>query len=258
MLIGGRVSSFVILIFLFATALIFIYRSKKWAPTLRRIPGLDALEEAIGRATEMGRPVHFTPGVSFTLNSAYGPQIVAGMSVLQYIARYCARNNTRLLVSLGMSDVIPLATENVREAYIEAGALDEYRPEDITFYSNEEFPYCVGVMGVLEREKPAANIMIGPFYGDQIAFSEVGYKIGAIQIGGTARIVQIPFFAVACDYTLIGEEIFAISAYLSKDPVQLNSIVSQDIFKVVAIVILLIGVIMFMGGSNMVIQLLTL
>ena len=31
--------------------------------SIRKIPGLDAIEEAIGRATEMGRPVHYCPGI---------------------------------------------------------------------------------------------------------------------------------------------------------------------------------------------------
>ena len=31
---------------------------------IRRIPGLTAVEEAVGRATEMGRPVFFSPGMS--------------------------------------------------------------------------------------------------------------------------------------------------------------------------------------------------
>jgi len=30
---------------------------------IRRIPGLTAIEEAVGRATEMGRPVFFSPGL---------------------------------------------------------------------------------------------------------------------------------------------------------------------------------------------------
>jgi hypothetical protein len=99
--------------------------------------------------------------------------------------------------------------------------------------------------------------MVGPFYGDQIAFAEVGYRVGAVQIGGTARIVQIPFFAVVCDYVLIGEEIFAVGAYLSKDRIQLSSIASQDIFKLVASCIILIGVALVAAGSDLMISLLS-
>jgi hypothetical protein len=35
----------------------------------------------------------------------------------------------------------------------------------------------------------------------------------------------------ACDYTLIGEEIFAASSYLGREPVMLGSLKGQDLAK---------------------------
>jgi hypothetical protein len=65
--------------------------------------------------------------------------------------------------------------------------------------------------------------------------------VGAIQVAGTAMPAQLPFFVAACDYTLIGEEFFAASAYLSHDPDQLGSLKGQDVGKVVAAAFLVIG-----------------
>jgi hypothetical protein len=53
---------------------------------------------------------------------------------------------------------------------------------------------------------------------------------------------QLPFFVAACDYTLIGEELFAASAYLSKNPSLLGSLRGQDIGKALAMVFILVGV----------------
>jgi hypothetical protein len=61
--------------------------------------------------------------------------------------------------------------------------------------------------------------------------AETGNSIGAIQIAGTGSASQIPFFVTACDYTLIGEEFFAASAYLSNKPELIGSIKGQDIVK---------------------------
>ena len=52
---------------------------------------------------------------------------------------------------------------------------------------------------------------------------------------------QLPFFVAACDYTLIGEEFFAASAYLSNDPEQLGSLKGQDVGKVIAALLLVLG-----------------
>ena len=66
--------------------------------------------------------------------------------------------------------------------------------------------------------------------------AEAGNSIGAIQIAGTGSYTQIPFFVTACDYTLIGEEFFVASAYLSKKPELVGSIKGQDIIKLLVMI----------------------
>ncbi|MCK4232582.1 hypothetical protein KAX21_06505, partial [candidate division WOR-3 bacterium] len=49
---------------------------------------------------------------------------------------------------------------------------------------------------------------------------------------------QLPFFIAACDYTLIGEELFAASAYLDRDPQLLGSLKSEDMAKIITVAII--------------------
>lgn len=74
--------------------------------------------------------------------------------------------------------------------------------------------------------------------------AETGNSIGAIQIAGTASAAQIPFFVTACDYTLIGEEFFAASAYLSEDPKLIGGVKGMDILKVTIIGIIALAIIL--------------
>ena len=94
------------------------------------------------------------------------------------------------------------------------------------------------------REKPATCFYMGAFYAESLILAETGNSIGAIQIAGTAMPAQLPFFVAACDYTLIGEEFFAASAYLSGSAEELGSLKGQDVGKVIVAVLLLIGVAM--------------
>jgi hypothetical protein len=84
------------------------------------------------------------------------------------------------------------------------------------------------------RERPAACFYMGCFFAESLIFAETGNSIGAIQIAGTAESAQLPFFVAACDYTLIGEEFFAASAYLSGEPLQIGSLRGQDMCKAAA------------------------
>ena len=54
---------------------------------------------------------------------------------------------------------------------------------------------------------------------------------------------QVEFFICTCDYTLIGEELFGASAYLSREPVQVATLAAQDRFKLFLCAIILMGVV---------------
>ena len=84
--------------------------------------------------------------------------------------------------------------------------------------------------------------MLGAFFAESLILAETGNSVGAIQIAGTARPAQLPFFIAACDFTLIGEELFAASAYLSGEPKQLGSLKGQDVGKAIAMLFIVLGV----------------
>jgi hypothetical protein len=162
-----------------------------------------------------------------------------------------------MIYSVYQAQVMPIATELMREAYLKAGKIDEFMPdESVRYLSGEQFAYASAVQGIAEREKPAANIMIGPFYAESMLFAETFNRIGSIQLAGTARGYQIPFFAVICDYLLISEEIYAAGAYLSKDHVQSGSIMGQDYGKILALILMILGVLATTLGSSFIVDLL--
>jgi len=204
---------------------------------IRRIAGLEAVQEAVGRATEMGKPVLFVPGIA----DVDDIQTIAALTILGRVATMVAEYEAALIVPCIRSLVMSTAQEVVKEAYLEAGRPDAYRPENIRYLTDDQFGYVAGVDGIMMREKPAANFYLGTFYAESLILAETGHAIGAIQIAGTAMPSQLPFFITACDYTLIGEELFAASAYLSREPRLLGSILGQDWGKVVILFFILAG-----------------
>jgi hypothetical protein len=83
---------------------------------------------------------------------------------------------------------------------------------------------------------------MGSFFAESLLLAEVANSVGAIQIAGTAQTAQLPFFVAACDYTLLGEEFFAASAYLSGEPDQLGSLKGQDVGKLIVAAVVVFGV----------------
>ncbi len=236
-----RLILFIFAIVMAVSMLMIINFAKKGKrPYIRRISGLEAVDEAVGRATEMGRPVHFSPGISY-LGEETAAQTLAGLSVLGYVAKLTAKYDTPLITTIRVPEILPISEEIVKQSYMAEGKPDAYNPNNIRFLSDEQFAYAAGCLGIMTREKVATNIMMGAFWAESLIFAEGGFAAGSIQIAGTANNHQLPFFIAACDYTLIGEELFAAGAYLSQDPSQLASIAVSDIGKAIAILLIAVG-----------------
>jgi len=236
---SGRIGMLVILSILSFFIFYFIETSRRGRHLyIREIAGLASVEEAVGRATEMGKPVLYIPGIM----DMDDIQTIASMVILGRVALKTAEYGSPLLVPTCRSVVMSVAQEVVREAYMQAGRPDAFNREGIQYLTDDQFGYAAGVDGIMVREKPAAIFLLGTFYAESLILAETGRSIGAIQIAGTAMPSQIPFFVAACDYTLIGEELYAASAYLSKEPKLLGSLKGQDAAKLFFIVLIVTGV----------------
>lgn len=251
----GKVFTFISLVILMGIILLEIARTRGGVKVaIRKIAGVTAIEEAIGRATEMGRPAHYCPGAGDLYGSA-APQTLAGLQILSYVTRTAARYNSRLIVTTSMPDTYAAADEVVKQGYMEAGRSEAYTPDDVRFISTDQWAFAAGAIGIINRDRVATNLLIGQFAAESLLLAEAGNKAGAIQIAGTTNMYQIPYFVAACDYTIIGEELFAAGAEFSQNPVELGSLVGEDWAKIAAVVLLVLGVVTQTVGSQAIVKL---
>ena len=206
---------------------------------MRPISGINAMEEGVGRATEMGKSALFVPGIS-GLDQI---DTIAGLTILGHVAEMTAQYETNLHVPVAVPIVMETAKEACKEAYLKKGRTDLYKQDMVHYVTDDQFAYAAGVNGIMLRDKPAAVFYQGKFYAESLILAETGNSIGAIQIAGTGSSSQIPFFVTACDYTLIGEEFYAASAYLSGQPEMLGSIKGQDYVKLLCMIFIFVVVI---------------
>lgn len=207
---------------------------------LRPIAGIEAIDEAIGRATEMGKPILYVPGLSTISDVA----TIASLTILGRVARKVAEYQTTLMVPNCDPIVYTVATETVKQAYLEAGRPDAYNEDSVFFMTTSQFAFVAGVNGIMMRERPATNFYLGMFWAESLLLAETGSLSGAIQIAGTDAVTQLPFFITTCDYTLIGEELYAASAYLGREPRQLGAVKGQDACKAIVMALITLGTIL--------------
>ncbi len=241
----GKLELFLALVIFTGLMIIFIGRAKKGAELyIRPLAGIDAVDEAIGRATEMGRPILYVLGLGVASDIA----TIAAFTVLQRVAKKVAEYNTKIIVPCYDPIVMSVAQETVKAGFMDAGRPDMYREDDVYFVTQSQFAYVAAVNGTMLRERPATNFYLGLFYAESLILAETGSLAGSIQISGTDQVTQIPFFVVACDYTLIGEELYAASAYLGREPLLMGTLKAQDWAKGAFAVALLIGLVATLAG----------
>jgi hypothetical protein len=214
--------------------------------TIRLMPAIEALDEAVGRAAEMRRPIHATPGDS-ALGGMDGPQTVAGLEVCSAVARKSAQSGVPLYITTPDPVVHTLQTDIAEQAYRLEG--EEFNPTNsmlFPFWTS----FAIGISGLVYRENVASNICVGGWHGIVLILMETASRIGAFQIGGTAFIDQLPWFVACCDYYVLGEEVFAAGAYLSQNTSDISAVWSQDIFKLIIIAIMALGILIGLTGST--------
>lgn len=256
MLIEGRVAGLVFTLITIGTMLYGINKAKSKLPDVRRIAGLEAIDEAVGRATEMGKAVFCTPGWADITTSTAGATFAA-LDIVGHVARLTARYDTRLVVAVSYPNVYPLAEQTVQQAYLVEGKREKYDQDMVRFTSSEQYAYAAAVLGMIQREKVAACVFVGQFASEAVDFAEAAVAVGSIAIAGTTSTYQLPFFAAACDYTLIGEELLTAGAYISKDTARLGSVHGQDLAKLIAFGVMLLGAILCTLNINVVVDLLS-
>ena len=229
----------------FGTGVLLSIRSARTKPRLflRRIPGIDAVEEAIGRAAETGHPILYLTGSGELTGrgDASDMSTIAATVLLGEVAKRSAVSGTTITVPHRSPIVMAIAQDMIKDAYRSAGRPDAYTEESNFFIAADQFAYTAAVDGIMLRERPAANFFIGYYYAESLLLAETGAATGAIQIAGTDAEHQLPFFVAACDYTLIGEELYAASAYLSRDPALVGTLRGQDLGKGFLLIGLVVG-----------------
>lgn len=214
-----------------------ILHARRGGPVfIRRIPGLTAIDETVGRATEMGRPITFSLGLG-----SLDIITLQALAIALHVVRLAIQFGTRVILTMADPTIYAVADEAVREAYTAAGRPESYNLDDVRFLSDRQFAYASSMVGLILREQVASNYMFGRFFAESLILAEAGHQVGAIQVAGTPVITQVPFFIAACDYTIIGDEYYAASAYLTREPVLSGSLIGQDRAKMLLLALVALG-----------------
>jgi hypothetical protein len=212
--------------------------------SLRCISAFEALPNLIGRAAETGQALHVGLGSGSVVGQDTASAL-AGLTVLGYLADQAAVFDCPPVVTVADMALLPVAQDVLRNGYLRQNRLRGYRSTAVRFLGPAPAVYAAGVMDVLAHEGIAANTMIGEMGDEYLLIGETGAQRDLNQIVGTSNVGALPFVFCTADETLIGEEMFAGGAYLSRLPEHIGCLLAQDWMRVLLVGVILAGVLWY-------------
>jgi hypothetical protein len=213
---------------------------RKAPPPLRPIPALTRLFRAIGLSVEGGTRVHASLGHGSLLTSRNGATLAA-LAMLRYLAERTSPSDRPSVATAGEPVLGLLAQDTIKAGYQAAAAEDLYLPTTGRLTGLTPFSYAAGALPVVHDEHVSLNVLMGNFGPEAALLVESAERANVPTLGGSDDLSAQAILYAAASEPLIGEELFAASAYLDAGPAHTASLTVQDILRWLVIAMLLAG-----------------
>ena len=224
---------------LFAVALVgFAALGGRRPPRFRRLPGFEALGEAIERAVEAGERVHVSLGTGSLTNASAAPAL-AGLSLLSHVAARTSMSDRPAVVTAGDGSLVILAQDTMRAAYGRVASRERYQHTAARMLGPTPFSYVATLPTLLASENVSAHILVGSFGSEGALAADFGRQANTFVLAGSDDVPAQALLYATAEHPLVGEEVFAGGAYLQSGPLHTASLRAQDAIRLVLILAIL-------------------
>ena len=235
---------------LLAAVLLLIFsfqRRDRQRVALRPIRAMQRMRRAIGLAVEDGSRLHVSIGKA-SIISPHNASALVGLSTLNRIGTLSSVSDRPPVVTSGDGTLALLSQSTLRGAYRAGNIPDQYDPLQARLTGPTPFSYVAGALPVVQDERVSANVLVGNFGPEIGLLIDAANREGGFTLAGSdAFAAQAVMYAVASE-PLIGEEVFAVPAYLQAAPIFQAGLRVQDVLRWLVVVALLVGAVLaFLG-----------
>lgn len=214
---------------------------------LRPIAGLTRLRRALGLAVEDGTRLHISLGKSNGISTTSASSLVA-LSTLERIAQMSSISDRPPVATSGDGALSILSQDTLHAAYRMGNVLDQYDPNRGRLTGVTPFSYVAGTLPVIHNENVSANILVGNLGPEAALMAEASDRERAFTLAATDSLPGQAVLYAAAEEPLIGEELYAIPAYLQAGPFHRASLRAEDVLRWVLMVLIIAGAVLALVG----------
>lgn len=211
--------------------------------SLRAIPALKQLRKSVGLTIEDGKRLHVSLGNASILGAGNAASL-AGLSTIERLAMLSMVSDRPPVVTSGDGSLMILSQDVLRYLYRNANILPQHDPLRGRLTGNTPFAYALGAMPVIAREDVLTSVLVGRF-GPEVAFlNDIAYQKKVYSLAASDDLTAQAVMVATAQDVLIGEELFALPAYLQKSNFHRASLLGQDMLRWILVAVILGGVIL--------------
>ncbi|NPV57073.1 MAG: hypothetical protein HPY76_10450 [Anaerolineae bacterium] len=214
-------------------------RGKRSAP-FRPIPALARLRQAMGLGVEEGKRLHITLGKASILDANNASALV-GLSTLERVAQMSMISDRPPIATSGDGALALLSQDALRATYQRGNAAEQYDPDLGRLAGTTAFSYTAGAMPVVHDEQVMVNVIVGNFGPEVALLTEASEQNNAFSLAASDSLPAQAVLYATADEALIGEELFAIPAYLNASPIHQSSLRAQDLLRWLLVLAMIVG-----------------
>lgn len=220
---------------------------KKNSPTFRALTGVEKLRKSVGLAVEDGTRVHVSLGGG-NVNDPTCPSGLCGLSTLERIGQITATSDLHPMSTSGSGGFQILSRDVINQNAVFTNSTERIDATLCQLSGVTSFAYSAGTLEALRESGVSTEIYLGDFGIEAGLLCESAERRQTYNLAGSNSLTgQAVFLALAKD-ALIGEEVFALPAYLGGKPLHLASLRAQDLFRFLLVLVLIAGALLKLAG----------
>jgi hypothetical protein len=229
-----------LLLSVFFLLVISAFQRKHPRGVFRSIPTLERLRKEVFLSVEGGKRLHISIGNANLLSENCASALV-GLSVLERLAQVSMASDRPPIVTSGDGAFSLLSRDMLHYTCQAGNALQLFDPDRGQLAGVTPFSYVCGVLPLLHKEKISTNLLIGNF-GPEVAYlCETAEQEEEFTLAASDSLTAQAVMYAAAEDPLIGEELFALPAYIQSTPFSTASLQVQDILRWVLVFTLIGG-----------------
>jgi len=215
---------------------------------IRPMPACAALQRALGLSVEEGTRLHLTLG-NASITQPTNTSALVALSTLERMAAISSVSDRPPLATSGEGTIALLSQDTLRATYRLNRTLELYDPHRARLTGVTPLSYVAGALPVASDENVSAHLLIGHFGPEIGLLCEAAQREGAFTLAASDALPAQAVLFATTQYPLIGEELYAIPAYLQAGPAYTASVRIQDFLRWGVMVALVLSVILgILGG----------